>query len=134
MGISLFDGLEAGKRAILSHQYNLTNIGHNIANVNTPGYTRQQVLMETTNPFDDPSGRYGTGVQISTVRQIRDLFLTAQFRDENGQLGRWDAMDRTMTQVENIFMEPNDNQLNDLMNNFFNAWQNLTTAADSQTA
>jgi len=134
MPFSLFGGLEAGKRAILSHQYNLTTTGHNIANVDTPGYSRQQVLMETTTPFDDPFGRYGTGMKIATVRQIRDYFLTSQYREENGNLGHWSSMDRTMSQVENIFMEPNENQLNDLMNNFFNAWQNLTTAADSQTA
>jgi flagellar hook-associated protein 1 FlgK len=134
MPFSLFGGLEAGKRAILSQQYNLTSIGHNIANVSTPGYSRQQVLLESTTPYEDANGKYGTGVQIATVRQIRDLFLTTQYRDENAQLGRWDAMDRTMSQVESIFMEPNENQLNDLLNNFFNAWQNLTTAADSQTA
>lgn len=134
MPFSLFGGLEAGKRAILSQQYNLTSIGHNIANVSTPGYSRQQVLLESSTPYEDPNGKYGTGVQIATVRQIRDLFLTTQYRDENSQLGRWDAMDRTMSQVESIFMEPNENQLNDLLNNFYNAWQNLTTAADSQTA
>jgi flagellar hook-associated protein 1 FlgK len=134
MPFSLFGGLEAGKRALISQQYNLTTVGHNIANVNTPGYSRQQVLMETTLPFDSPNGKYGTGVCIATVRQIRDLFLTAQYREENGELGHWSAMDRAMSQVENIFMEPNENQLNDLLNNFFNAWQNLTTAADSQTA
>ena len=134
MSFSLLGGLEAGKRALLSHQHSLTSIGHNIANVSTAGYSRQQVMLESSKPYEDTTGTYGTGVQVATVRQIRDLFLTAQYREENGELGRWDAMDRTMSQVENIFTEPNENQLNDLMDNFFNAWQNLTTAADSQTA
>jgi len=134
MAFSLLGGLEAGKRALLAQQYQLINIGHNIANVNTPGYTRQQVLFETTAPYTSPEGKFGTGVRIATVRQIRDLFLTAQFRRESESLGHWNAMNRTMSQVENVFLEPTENALNDLLNDFFNAWQGLTTAADSQTA
>jgi len=134
MSFSLFGGLEAAKRALLSQQYNLTNIGHNIANVNTPGYSRQQVLFEATRPYQDVTGSYGTGVSIATVRHIRDAFLTAQYRTESQSQGHWNAMDRTMSQVENVFLEPSDNALNDLLDNFFDAWQGLTTAADSQTA
>ncbi len=134
MSFSLFGGLEAGKRALLSHQVSLTNIGHNITNVDTPGYSRQQVMLEATYPYESTEGKFGTGVTVATVRQIRDHFLSAQFRRENGSMGHWEAMDRSMRQIENVFLEPNENQLNDLLNDFFNAWHDLTTTPDSQTA
>jgi len=134
MPFSLLGGLEAGRRALMSHQYELTNIGHNIANVNTPGYSRQQVMLDTTPPYESTEGKFGTGVRVATVRQIRDYFLTAQYRKESESQGRWQSTDRTMSQVENVLLEPSENSLNDLLNGFFNAWQQLTTAADSQTA
>jgi len=134
MPFSILSGLEAGRRALMSHQYELTSIGHNIANVNTPGYSRQEVMLESTRPYESTDGKYGTGVQVATVRQIRDNFLTAQYRKESESQGHWQAMDRTMSQVESVLKEPSQNALNDLLNNFFNAWQQLTTSADSQTA
>jgi len=134
MPFSLFGGLEAGKRALLSHQYELTTIGHNISNADTRGYTRQRVMLETTPAYISTDGKYGTGVRIATVQQTRDMFLSMQYREENGSRGFWDSMERTMSQVENVLLEPTDNALNDMIGNFFNAWQQLTTAADSQTA
>src|SRR5699024_11440175 len=63
---------------------------HNIANVNTAGYSRQRVNFETTSPFPMPSrvmptiaGQIGTGVEIGTVERVRDQFLDMQFRAED---------------------------------------------------
>ena len=71
----LMQGLELGKRALLTHQVSLQTIGHNIANVNTPGFTRQRVDVSTTYPEDSSFGQIGSGVTATGIRQIRDLFL-----------------------------------------------------------
>lgn len=121
----LFGGLEIGKRALATHQLWLNTIGHNIANVNTPGYTRQRVRIVPTHPFDHPVGSVGTGVTAVNVSHIRDLFLSQQFRQESKSLGRWTAAEKTLTQIEALFGEPNENSLSGLMNDFWNSWMDL---------
>ena len=117
----LFQGLEIGKRALLSHQVNLQTIGHNISNVNTPGYTRQRVTVRTTLPEQSPIGSVGSGVTAVEVRNIKDLFLGNQLRQENKSFGQWAYKEKILSQVESIMNEPNDNTLSDLMNRF---WRN----------
>lgn len=127
----LFQGLEIGKRALLATQYALQTTGHNIANVSTPGYSRQRVRISSTNPEDSPAGPIGSGVQAQNIKHIRDLFLGTQFRDARKSLGRWQSADRTLDQIEAIFNEPNTDTLSDLMNRFWDSWSELSTNADS---
>lgn len=129
--IGAFQGLELGKRALLSHQYNLTTIGHNIANADTPGYTRQRVNLTETDPYTNTIGTFGTGVQIKTVQQIRDIFLTNQYRQGNSQLGRWSQRESAMTEVENIFLEPSDTGFNSILSDFFDTWHTLSQNPES---
>ena len=89
----LFQGLEIGKRALLAHQVTLQTIGHNISNVNTPGYTRQRVTIKTTLPEKSPIGSVGSGITASEVRNIKDLFLGDQLRQENKSLGSDEGLD-----------------------------------------
>ncbi len=130
----LFSGLEIGKKALATHQLWLNVIGHNVANVNTPGYTRQRVNIVTTMPEDQQVGQVGTGVTATDIRQVRDLFLNQQYRLERKNLGQWEALEKTMTQIEAMFNEPNDNSLSDLLNEFWNAWEDLTQYGQTESA
>jgi flagellar hook-associated protein 1 FlgK len=130
----LFNAIEIGKRALATNQLWLNTIGHNIANVNTPGYTRQRVTITTTQPFDHPVGPVGTGVKATDIRQIRDLFLTQQFRQENKALGKWTSMDKTLSQIEALFNEPNSDSLGDLMDKFWASWSDLANNPESVAA
>ena len=121
----LFQGLEVGKRALASQQAWLQTIGHNIANANTPGYTRQRVSLVSTYPLKQPYGILGTGVTADGVYQVRDMFLNQQFRVENKALGQWSALDKTMSQIEAVFNEPNENSISGLMDQFWSAWSDL---------
>lgn len=123
----LFNGLEIGKRALATHQLWMNTIGHNIANVNTPGYTRQRVAIASTLPFDHAKGPVGTGVDAIGVRHIRDLFLNQQYRKESMELGRWSAAERTLGQIEELFYEPNEGSISNLLNEFWNSWSDVAT-------
>ncbi|MDF1543640.1 MAG: flagellar hook-associated protein FlgK [bacterium] len=123
----LFQGLEIGKRALLSSQVVLQTIGHNVANVNTPGYSRQRVNINTTYPEMSAHGPIGSGVSVRDVRQVRDLFLGSQYRRENKSLGQWSYKEKVMGQVEALFNEPSDNTLSDQLNDFWNSWSALAT-------
>ncbi len=127
----LFQGLELGKRALLTHQLSLQTIGHNITNVNTPGYSRQRVNLSPTMPEVNALGSIGTGVQADDIRQIRDQFLGQQYREAQKSLGQWTYKNRTMSQIESLVNEPQDNSLGDMLNKFWDSWSQLSTNADS---
>jgi flagellar hook-associated protein 1 FlgK len=127
----LFQALEIGKRAVLTHQYTLQTIGHNIANVDTPGYTRQRVTISASYPQDSAAGQVGSGVQVEDIRHIRDLFLGEQYREARKSLGQWTYKQKSLSQIESIFNEPRENSLADLLNQFWDSWSELSTNSDS---
>ncbi len=127
----LFQAIEVGKRSLLSHQLYLQTIGHNIANVDTPGYSRQRVRITATMPEYNAIGTIGTGVTVTDIRHVRDLFLGAQLRTETKSLGQWSYKEKIMSQLEGLFNEPNDNTLSDLLNDFWDAWSDLSTNPSS---
>ena len=120
-------------QALLTQQQAITVTSHNIANVNTPGYSRQQLIMDTNTPLDSPIGPIGTGVSAEGIERIYDRFLNAQINSESQGLGRWEAQQNAVQQVEMIFNEANGSGLSQAMSNFWNAWQSLTTNPDGAT-
>lgn len=129
----LFQGIEIGKRALMTHQTVLQTIGHNIANVNTPGYTRQRVRIEASLPEAGVLSNIGSGVETLNIQNIRDLFLGEQYRADNKSLGQWTYKQKMLAQVESMFGEPNDGTFVTLLNKFWDSWSNLSTNPESTT-
>jgi flagellar hook-associated protein 1 len=123
----LFAGLEIGKRAMMAQQLAMNTATHNIANSTTPGYSRQRVSLVATSPLETPQGSVGTGVLAESVRQIRDLFLTEQYRNENSNYSSWSSAHKALSQIESILNEPGDKGLAQLLTDFWNSWENLAT-------
>lgn len=130
----LFQGLEIGTRALMAHQTALQTIGHNIANVNTPGYSRQRVRVVAATVSGTKYGPMGVGVDVDDIRHIRDLFITRQFRENQKSLGKWTYKAKTLIQMESMFNEPQDNSLSAHLNDFWNGWSNLSTNSDGSAA
>jgi flagellar hook-associated protein 1 len=118
--------LNLGREAILTQQKAVDVTGHNIANVNTPGYSRQRVNMETNTPISFSPGQMGTGVRATEIQRIYDRFLGTQINNENQDLGRWEARKGVLERVEMILDESEGYGLNNAMSEFWNAWQDLT--------
>lgn len=138
---STFHGLETAKRALTAQQAALYTTGHNIANANTKGYTRQRVNLQTTNPypapgFDQPkiAGQIGTGVKADEVQRIRDSFTDMQYRTETSKLGYWQAKAEMISQMEGIMNEPSDTGLSAIMDQFWNALQDLAVQPQNDGA
>ncbi|MEW6413023.1 MAG: flagellar hook-associated protein FlgK [Candidatus Zixiibacteriota bacterium] len=123
----LFQTLDIGRRALLANQACLNTVGHNIANVDTPGYSRQRVNISATYPLQTTQGVLGTGVDVTDIKHIRDLFLGQQYRQENKSLGQWSYKEKIYSQIETMFNEPNDNTLSDRLNAFWESWSALST-------
>jgi len=138
---STFFGLETAMRALRAQQRALDVTGHNIANANTPGFTRQRAVLATTEPFPMPTynrplatGQLGTGVTVESILRVRDAFLDTQIRKESFSLGEWEAVEGALQQIEIIFSEPSESGLNEVMGEFWGAWQELSKNPESLVA
>lgn len=129
--MSLFQGLEIGKRALIAHQLSLNTAGHNISNVNTPGFTRQRVQVEQADPLQTMNGPVGLGVNIMQIERVRDLFLTNRWREENMNLGQWKSKAKHLVQLEGFVNEPQDSSLGAILNDFWAAWQDLANKPEA---
>ncbi|MEZ2658251.1 flagellar hook-associated protein FlgK [Aneurinibacillus aneurinilyticus] len=138
---STFSGLEIAKRAMFAQQTALYTIGHNIANENTEGYTRQRVNMQATSPYPYPSvtnggqvGQIGTGVIAGSIQRLRERFLDLQFRDEYKNVGEYGARTDTLGKIETIINEPADEGLHYIMDEFWKGWQKLSGSSNDNAA
>ncbi|ANU14813.1 Flagellar hook-associated protein FlgK [Planococcus halocryophilus Or1] len=138
--VSTFHGLELGKRGLSVGQASLSTTGQNIANVNTKGYSRQQVNSSASPSLDvwtnqgANTGQLGTGVNIDSITRVRDRFLDQQVRDHSETLGQWQAKQTTLDRLETIVNEPSTSGLNSAMDALKNAWQDLANEPDSLAA
>lgn len=138
---STFAGLEIGKRSLFAQRSALTTINHNVANANTPGYTRQRVNMVATTAFPPPSltsdrnpGQVGTGVFVSSIERLREQYLDRQFRSENTNYGFWDGQSNILERIETILMEPSETGLQTILDKFWESWQDLSKNPESLSA
>ncbi len=133
-----FFGVESGLRALRTAQAAMDTASHNIANVNTPGYSRQRVEYQVTDPYTVPSQWYkigalqiGTGVQARAITQARDNALDVQVRAGYSDREAQVALQGALTQVEEAVGEPGPNGVNAALTRLFNAFQDLANNAES---
>ena len=133
----LFDTFTVAKRGLNVQQGAINTTSHNIANANTIGYSRQRAVAETTRPFGGMSrfdstsvGQVGTGAEITSIMRIRDSFTDYQVRSESGTYGYYNSMNETLSKVEDIFGEPSDSGIQELMSQFFSSFQEVSKSPD----
>jgi flagellar hook-associated protein 1 FlgK len=138
---SSFFGLEIARRALEVSQLNLQVIAHNVANADTPGYSRQRAELAATPPFAYPSfqrpatvQQLGSGVEVTEVKSIRDEFLDAVIRAQTSAQGRNTAANDALSQIESTFNEVSDTGLSTAIDRFFAAWQDLSNNPELASA
>ncbi|RJQ45415.1 MAG: flagellar hook-associated protein FlgK [Nitrospiraceae bacterium] len=131
--MSLFGLFDIGKSALFASQKALNVVSNNIANVNTPGYNRQEVILEVSNSVQIGGDFLGRGVRTSEIRRHYDKFIHMQIIGQNQSFGRSYALDRGLSNLEQILNETKDLGLSDSLKNYFNAWQGVATNPESQT-
>src|SRR5262252_2831899 len=127
------DLLSTGISGLLASQLALNTTGHNISNVNTAGYSRQQVMLGARTPDRFGNTYVGTGVNVEGVRRLYDSFLTGQVRDATGSQSRLQAFSDLASQVDNLLSDPKAG-LQPAPDGFFGALHDLSAnPADSTT-
>lgn len=123
---NMFDIMSTANRALIVQQKAVKITGNNIANVNTPGYSRQRLNMSSAIPVNTGLGPMGNGVRAAGVERIYQSFLGVQINNETQSLGQWQAHKNTIERAETVFDETGGYGLNQVMSEFWTAWQDLT--------
>jgi len=138
---STFGSINIALRAVLANQQAMEVISHNVANVNTPGYSRQEALLVAGEPWTEPGlnrnnmpGQMGTGVQVKQIRRQTSSFFDQRIRSESQTLGRWQIERDALQQVSTMFTEPSETGLAAALDRFWTSWQDLASNPESMAA
>ncbi|TCO76470.1 flagellar hook-associated protein FlgK [Marinisporobacter balticus] len=128
-----FFGLNIAKSGVFASQRALNVTGHNIANAGTPGYSRQRLNVTESNPMtlSGGQGMLGSGVDTTSIRQIRDEFLDFKIRKEFTTSGEWETRLESLQQLEATFNEPSNSGIRKVMDEFFSSIQELSEGEKS---
>jgi len=121
-----------GRLALFANQKALAVTSHNIANANTPGYSRQNAVLSETRPIDGRPGQIGTGVSVTQIRRIVDRFIENQITAGGSNLGRLQTTTQYLRRIESTFTDSQGTGINKALSNLFAAIQDLSTNPQSQ--
>ena len=124
--------MDASLSALFAAQAGMATTGHNIANANTPGYSRQDVLFAARRPDILSYGALGRGVEVQGIRRLQDEFLLNNLRVQTSRLSSYASVDATLYEVEAILGSVDNDHLGNSMNEFFAAWNTLATPPFSE--
>ncbi len=125
--------LNIATRALNTNLAALQVIGHNIANVNTAGYSRQTVQLQSAGYQSTGGGYFGKGVEIATVERAYNQHLTREARVTASSAAGDAARLERLQQLESVF--PMGNQgLGVALNDMLNAWSDLVASPSNSTA
>ena len=127
MATNVFSVLNTAKVGLLAQQLAIEVTGNNIANVQTEGYSRQEVGFEAKNPRHFSLGQLGTGVQVVGVKRAHDQFLFSQILGEGETLGQFEVRKDVFEQLEILFSESNGQSLHKGLGKFFSSIQDLSS-------
>lgn len=129
--MTLFSSLQVANNSLLAAQIGLQVAGNNIANANTPGYIRQQVVL-TPAPTQKYGGLLlGLGVEVQAIIQQTDRFLEERLRTASSDLANTETQEKTYVQLESLLGELSDTDLSSSLSNFFNSIHDVLNQPDS---
>ena len=129
-----FSGFDTALSALRMNQKKLDVVGHNLANMNTEGYTRQELKTSSIN-YENPTSFYmnsndvnvGFGVAMDEVRQLRDQFLDGQYRTQNGKSSYNESIGESLKSLS-LFLD--ETKVNGIRSSFDDIQRSLTNMQD----
>ena len=120
--------LSTGTGALLAFQRALATTSHNVANLNTPGYSRQKVNFATADPQNYGYGTVGNGTRITDIRRTADQLAISRLLDSSGELARLKQLSGMADRVNSLFSEGATN-IAGVWSNFFDSVSGLSSNA-----
>jgi flagellar hook-associated protein 1 len=122
---SLSGLLDSARSALLAHQLALSVTGNNIANVNTPGYSRQRLELGPRAGSEQRLHGIGAGVEPLVLKRVRQEWLDGELRREAGRLGAAESRQQLLHGVESLVGEPGNPGIGAALDQFWSAWADL---------
>ncbi len=123
-----------GRSSLFSNKKALEVTSHNIANMNTPGYARQEAILTTSPPRNSSPGQFGTGVQVKEVKRYIDRFVEQQITAGESKFGRFQAEEKLLRRIEATLSDAQGTGINQAFNNFFAALNDVANNPEDHSA
>ncbi|MFN0007794.1 MAG: flagellar hook-associated protein FlgK [Planctomycetota bacterium] len=127
--ISLFLGIEALNAARIA----LDTVGHNLANANTPGYSRQRVLLATAPAVRIGNRWIGNGVRAEEILSVRDLLVDRRILAQRSAIASLGTVSNGLSELESLFGELGDGSLSSSVSSFFDGISSLSANSGDAT-
>ena len=128
--MSTFSGLNTAYTALTAARRGMDIVGQNVANANTPGYTRQRLETSATSPlsrgFNSVGPRVGQGVTVDNIARLGSLQLDARVRATVAVSGFSAVRANALSTLEVSLKEPGDNGISASLDEFWAAWQGVS--------
>ncbi|MFH1081240.1 MAG: flagellar hook-associated protein FlgK [Pseudomonadota bacterium] len=118
--------------SLLANQMAIDITGANVANVNTPGYTRQRINMKSLGNVDVKNASAQVGVSVNRIERIYDRYIESQVVDQRQKSGYSDTMLQGLQNISLILDDTQGGGISDQLNKFWSAWENLSSNPDGK--
>ena len=128
---SIFNALGIGYSGLNAAQIGIDTTGHNIANAETLGYTRQRVVTSEAQPVSITPGQRGNGVQVTEITRVFDAFVYGRYTQGAQNKEYSDTMKKNLQELSSYFPDIDNVGIKEDLKNYFDAWQSLSSNPDN---
>jgi flagellar hook-associated protein 1 len=123
--MSLLSSLYVGRSGLSVNQKGIEVSGNNVANVNTPGYSKQTLALGTSPTLEFNGQMIGQGTVVTSINRETNSFVLSQLNDKSAEYGEENAKSMPLTEIERIVGIGDDSLNNDIID-FFDSCQELS--------
>lgn len=137
--MSTFSGIEIVRKSLYVSQKAIDITGHNIANANTEGYTRQQIILEAVGDnsrtlFSGSSAtNIGRGVKLAQIKQVRDSYYDSMYRKEMGVQAELSTESSGYIYINSLMRNGRDDSISNMLTDLFDSVENLAANTENMT-
>ncbi len=111
--------------ALSVHKYDIEVTSNNIANVDTPGYSRQTALLQASSPEKSNNLILGRGVEIDAVTSASDRFIEGRLQEQGTSLSFYQEQNTYVSNIEQVLSPDSDADVSSMLSTFWNSWQEV---------
>ena len=124
--MSIISSLYIGASGLSVNQKGIEVTGNNLSNLNTEGYTRQTLELSSTPTLECDGQMIGSGATVSSISRETNVFVTRQLMTKSAEYGEENAKSTVLAEIEQIMSIDGDDSLSTSIDEFFDAWQELS--------
>ena len=122
----IFPSLSIAASSLQTQQAAIDVVAHNIANANTPGYSRQTAELATLSPEKLQNLTFGRGVELQSIQRVIDPIINDAMVNNSSQMSYWNSLNDGLNAVENVFGSLSSTGLASALDEFFLSWQQMS--------